>query len=437
MKKVFIVMLLVLALVAPLFAQGGKEEEAKKASFDKDAPVTIVFWTHEDTSRNVLENRYLDEFRALHPNVTIEVARFAAEPLRQGIQTSYAAGNGPTVWNLPIENAHQYIEAGLVAPVDYETVGFKNADDMRAHYADGMIDAVYMDGDFYGLPLELTNWCIFVNKQVFRDAGLDPEKDYPKTWEEMVEVSKKIVLRDGDIITRRGFDFRYSYSLIYFVPMVEQLGGALSETEGCVNEEAWVKALTFMQNWGPAGENLGNSTLTAPRKLFNKANGDVAMANTGLYQEARIAAENPTFYNSGDWMVVPFPVFEGGKDIAAKYYGHYYHVNADATEAQQYWGWELIKYFLLTPGHAEEYLTQVGLIQPLDSLLNGDVYKSMPFSDVFKADFARATITYYGKNAASIQTQIDTAINNVMLQGVAPADAYKELQKNVLELLAD
>ena len=135
--------------------------------------------------------------------------------------------------------------------------------DMRAHYAAGMIDAVYMDGDFYGLPLELTNWCIFVNKQVFRDAGLDPEKDYPKTWEEMVEVSKKIVLRDGDIITRRGFDFRYSYSLIYFVPMVEQLGGALSETEGCVNEEAWVKALTFMKNWGPSGDSPNVSVVVA------------------------------------------------------------------------------------------------------------------------------------------------------------------------------
>jgi hypothetical protein len=227
------------------------------------------------------------------------------------MQTAYAAGNGPTVWNLPIENSHEYIENGLVAPVDYEVVGFKNADDMRNQYADGMIDAVYQDGDFYGIPLELTNWCIYVDKAVFRLAGLDPEKDYPKTWEDMVEVSKKIVLRDGDIITRRGFDFRYSYSLTYFVPMVEQLGGSLSDTEGCVNEEAWIKALTFMKNWGPSGENLGNSTMTAPRKLFNKHNLDIAMANTGLYQESRILSENPDFYNSGDWMVVSLVV--GGK----------------------------------------------------------------------------------------------------------------------------
>ena len=137
-------------------------------------------------------------------------------------------------------------------------------------------------------------------------------------------------------------------------------------------------------------------------------------------------------------MVVPYPVFENAvKDVAGCYYGHYYHVNSEATEAQQYWGWELIKYFLLTEGHAEEYLTKVGLIQPLTTLMNGDVYKNMPFSDVFSYDFSRSHIVYHGKNSASIQSQIDTAINNVMLQGVEPADAYKTLQANVLELLAE
>lgn len=436
MKKVFIVMLLVLAFVAPMFAQGA--QEAKKAEIDKTAPVTIVFWTHEDVNRQALENQWLKEFQEAHPNVTIETAIYNAEGLRQNMQTAYAAGNGPTVWNLPIENSREYIENGLVAPVDYSIVGFKNADDMRAQYADGMIDAVYKDGDFYGIPLELTNWCIFLDKTVFRDAGLDPEKDYPKTWEDMVAVSKKIVKRDGDIITRRGFDFRYGYSLTYFVPMVEQLGGELSEKDGCVNEDAWVKALTFMKNWGPSGENLGNSTLTAARKLFNKHNLDIAMANTGLYQESRIKADNPDFYNSGEWMVVPYPVFKDAKNnVAGCYYGHYYHVNSEATPLQQYWGWELIKYFLLTPGHAELYLTNVGLIQPLKTLMNGDVYKSQPFAEVFSGDFARAHIVYCGKGSAAIQIAIDTAINNVMLQGVDPKQAYKDLQKTVLEILND
>ena len=409
MKKALIAMLLVLAIAFPMFAQGAVEED--------NSPITLEFWTHEDKSRQALEEQWIKEFQEIHPNVTVNVTAQSAEKLRELVQTAFASGEGPSFFNLPIENEYQYIEAGRVAPCDYKTLGFKDAADLLDHYQDGMIDAVVYDGDVYGLPLELTNWSIFINKNVFRAAGLDPETDYPKTWEEMVEVSSKIVLRDGDIITRRGFDFRYSYELTYFVPMVEQLGGELNEKDGCVNKDAWVKALTFMQNWGPQGNNLGNPTLTAARKLFNKDNGDIAMANTGLYQEARILSDNPDFYNSGEWMVVPYPVFEDAvKNVAGCYYGHFYMVNADKSEREQKMAWELIKYFLLTEGHAEEYLTKVGLIQPLKTLMNGETYQSMPYSDVFSGDFARSHIVYYGKGAAEIQSAINSAVKSVMLQ---------------------
>lgn len=430
MKKALIAMLLVLAIAFPMFAQGAVEED--------NSPITLEFWTHEDAARAELEDKWIKEFQEIHPNVTVNVTRQSAEKLRELVQTAFASGEGPSFFNLPIENEYQYIEAGRVAPCDYKTLGFKDAADLLDHYQDGMIDAVVYDGDVYGLPLELTNWSIFINKNVFRAAGLDAETDYPKTWEDMVEVSSKIVLRDGDIITRRGFDFRYSYELTYFVPMVEQLGGELNEKEGCVNKDAWVKALTFMQNWGPQGLNLGNSSLTAARKLFNKNNGDIAMANTGLYQESRILTDNPTFYNSGEWMVVPYPVFEDAvKNVAGCYYGHFYMVNADKSEREQKMAWELIKYFLLTEGHAEEYLTNVGLIQPLKTLMNGETYQSMPYSDVFSGDFARSHIVYYGKGAAEIQSAIGSAVKSVMLQGTDPAAAYDALQKNVLEILAD
>lgn len=432
MKKAIIALLVVLTLLVPVFAQGTTEKA------EDNSPIVLEFWTHEDAARQELEDRYIKEFCELHPNVTVNVTRQSAEKLRELVQTAFASGEGPSFFNLPIENEYQYIEAGRVAPADYETLGFKDAKDLLASYEDGMIDGVYYEGDIYGLPLELTNWSIFINKKVFRDAGLDPETDYPKTWEDMVEVSKKIVIRDGDILIRRGFDFRYSYELTYFVPMVEQLGGSLSETEGCVNKDAWVKALTFMKNWGPSGENLGNPTLTAARKLFNKDNNDIAMANTGLYQEARILSDNPDFYNSGEWMVVPYPVFEDAvKDVAGCYYGHFYMVNADKSEREQQMAWELIKYFLLTEGHAEEYLTQVGIIQPTKALMNGETYASMPYSDVFRQDFADSHIVYYGKGATEIQSAINSAIKQVMLQGADPAATYDALQKNVLEILAD
>lgn len=427
MKKILLT-ILAISLIVPtfVFAQGEKETEN----------VTIEFWTHEDVNRQALEDRYIAEFEEMYPNVTVNVTRQSSTKLIELIQTAFAAGEGPSIFNLSINDEYPFMDAELVAPINYEAVGYANKAELLDAYVDGMLDPVMMDGEVYGLPLELTNWCLFINKKVFKDAGLDPEKDYPKTWEEMVEVSKKLVVKDGDILTRRGFDFRYPYYLESMVPMVEQLGGSLFSKDGkeaIIGEAAWVEWLTFMQNWGPNGENLGSPTYTNARKLFNKDNNDIAMAMTGLYQEARILADNPDFYNSGEWMVVPFPKFENAvKDVAACYYGHYYMVNDNEDAATKKASWDLIGYML---SHGEEYLENVNLIQPTKALMASETYHNKPFNDVFTGDFERGHIVYFGANSTEIQNLLRNAVESVMHQNVAPAQAYRQLKNSVQELI--
>ncbi len=427
MKKVLLTVLAIL-LIAPtfVFAQGEKEDEN----------ITIEFWTHEDANRQKLEERYIAEFIETHPNVTVNVTRQSSTKMIELVQTAFAAGQGPTIFNLSINDEYPFMDAGLVAPIDYEAVGYGSKAELVDAYVEGMLDPVTVDSEIYGLPLELTNWSLFINKNVFKDAGLDPETDYPKTWEEMLEVSKKLVLRDGDILTRRGFDFRYPYYLESMVPMVEQLGGSLFNedgTEAIIGEEAWVAWLSYMKNWGPNGENLGSPTYKNARKLFNSNNNDIAMAMTGLYQEARIEYDNPDFYNSGEWMVVPFPTFENAvNDVAACYYGHYYMVNNEESAATQKAAWELIGYML---SHGEEYLTNVNIIQPTKALMNSEAYHNMPFSDVFTNDFARGHVVYFGANSTEIQNLLRNAVESVMLQDESPEKAYLNLKASVQELI--
>ena len=155
------------------------------------------------------------------------------------------AAKWPDIFNLPIEQEYGYVVNQRVAPVDHRALGYRNVE-VEGGLRPNTFDPVTMKGKIYGLPLELTNWCVFINKRVFRSAGLDPEKDYPRTWEEMADISEKLVIRNGDIITRRGFDFRYPYYLVPFLPMVQQLGGDLLSADGksaIVNDEAWIKAL--------------------------------------------------------------------------------------------------------------------------------------------------------------------------------------------------
>ena len=426
MRKRIIFYFIFLLFTFSLFANGTKESEV----------ITLEIWTHEDANRATLEDRYADEFMALHPEVEIKFNRQASAKLIDMVRTSFAAGAGPTIFNLPISDAYPYIVNGDVASINYKSTPYKNATEVSEAYLEGTLEPVIYNGEVYGLPLEITNWCIFINKRVFKEAGLDATKDYPKTWEEMVEVSKKLVLRDGDVLLRRGFDFRYPYYLESLVPMVEQLGGALFSSDGkeaIVGEDAWIKVLNFMKEWGPNGLNLGSPTYKNARSLFNLDKGDIAMAETGLYQEARMLSDNPSFFYSDDWMVVPFPTFEAAiKDVSACYYGHYYMVNARSNKKTQEMAWSFISYML---SHGEEYLKEVAIIQPTKALMESDTYRDMPYSNIFREDFSRGHFVYYGAISSQLQSLLRSAVEEVMLQGEEGRNAYIRLKRAAQELV--
>lgn len=423
MKKLFILFLFVFFLIMTVNSVNAME---------------ITFWTHEDPNRTEIENRYIVEFEKANPGVTVKRVTNSSTKIQELVLTAFAAKQGPDIFNMSIEDEYAYIVNERLGPVDFEAAGYPSLQAIYDAYVPGVLDPVTYKGKLYGLPLELTNWCLYLNKKVFKDVGLDPEKDYPKTWEEMVEVSDKIAIRDGEILNRRGFDFRYPYYLVSMVPMVEQLGGKLISDDGktaIVNDEAWLKFLKFMQEWGPNGKILGSPTYANARKLFNKDNNDIGMCMTGLYQQGRIRNDNPDFYNSGEWMVVPFPVFEDAvKDVPCAYYGHYYMVNGQKPLENQKMAWKFIAYML---SHGEEYLTKVNIVLPTVKLMESETYKSMPYSKVFADDMAKGHVVYYGESSAEIQSHIREAVESVMLAGTSPEDALKTLKRKAQEVLEE
>jgi multiple sugar transport system substrate-binding protein len=401
-----------------------------------ESKTEITYWTHEDPNRTEIENRYIQEFEKANPEVTVKRVTSPSKKMAERVLTAFAANQGPDMFNLQIEDEYAYIVNGRLAPIDYKAAGYPSVEAIYDAYLPKVLDPVTYEGKLYGLPLELTNWCLYINDRVFKDAGLNPDKDYPKTWEEMVAVSEKIAIREGQIIKRRGFDFRYPYYLVSMIPMVEQFGGKLISDDGktaIINDKAWIQFLEFMQAWGPNGKNLGSPTYTNARKLFNKDNNDMGMCLSGLYQAGRIRKDNPEFYNSGEWRVVPFPKFTNAvQDAASAYYGHYFVVNAQKPKKNQEMTWKFIGYML---GHSEEYLSKVGLIQPTVKLMGSQTFKDMPYSSVFKGDMERGKIVYYAGNSAKIQQHIREAVESVMLAGSSPEKALKNLKRKAQETL--
>lgn len=245
-------------------------------------------------------------------------------------------------------------------------------------------------------------------------------------------ISELLVEREDGILIERGFDFRYPHYLTFFIPMVEQLGGSLYGEGGNLSItglEAWEKAFRFMQEWGPLGSNLGSPTYVNARTVYNE--GEIAMMLSGLYHVERLRRNEPEFFTSDEWMVVPFPVFEGGKKVSAAKYTHYWCVNSDIPAEEQEASWLFIGFL---SEHAEDYLKEVCLLQPRLSVIeNLDKY-DIPYAEVFIADLEHSSFVYSGPASIDLKTNLDLIIKEVMLSGLDPQKAVIKLKVIVEEL---
>jgi multiple sugar transport system substrate-binding protein len=85
--------------------------------------------------------------------------------------------------------------------------------------------------------------------------------------------------------------------------------------------------------------------------------------------------------------------------------------------------------------HSEEYLTEVGLIQPTKELMASDTFANIPYADVFADDMAKGNIVYYAENSSKIQELVKEAVEGVMLSGIAPEKALASLKVKAQEVL--
>ncbi|MCL2834079.1 MAG: extracellular solute-binding protein, partial [Treponema sp.] len=413
MKKLF-TLLLVLTISAMAFAGGGNQT----STADLSAPVSLVLWTHEDPNRSVLEKGFIEEYKKTNPNVSIDYQQYPSGQMRELLTAAFSANQGPNIFNQSQSVIRQFVVEGRTEALNPVWIGEKAIADVRNRYIPGALEAVELNGNIFGLPLEYTNHCMYLNKKIFRDAGLNPDTDYPKTWEDVMALSEKLVQRNGEIVTRRGFDFRYPEYTASFLPMVIQLGGQLVSDDGkkaVIGDDAWIQFFDYMRQWGPKGKNLGGPTYVASRTAFDLNNNQVALSLSGLYQEARMKTANPAFYNSGDWMIIPYPQFKNAKVQATCYIAcHYYLVNTQATVEQKTWSWRFVDFML---SHGEDYLREVNLVQPTYKLFNSDFFKSIPFSGVFAKDLEKGKLVYYAENSSAINDRMRAAVEAAMLLG--------------------
>lgn len=104
-----------------------------------------------------------------------------------------AAGSLPDVFTVPFTDAKTLLENGQLADVTKEVTELGYADKFNPIILDAVKDA---DGNIYGFPRQAYALGLQYNRDLFEQAGLDPNSP-PTTWDEVREYAKVIAEKTG------------------------------------------------------------------------------------------------------------------------------------------------------------------------------------------------------------------------------------------------
>lgn len=172
-------------------------------------------------------------FREKYPNIYPEgnslSLRLEGPAGEAPLLMSIAGRTAPDVIHVNTRQSGSYIGRNFLVPLDdyvnselteaqAREAGVFDAnvmyrDELEARVRPQVLDAVSRVGadgkrHFYFLPFSSYVRVMAYNKTVFQEAGLNPDEDYPKTWEELASVARKIQSPEDDrygiILGREG-----------------------------------------------------------------------------------------------------------------------------------------------------------------------------------------------------------------------------------------
>lgn len=151
------------------------------------AEVEIDFWYALGGDLRARTEELIDSFMEEHPDVYVDKVHRGsyAEALTTAI-ASYRGGSPPYLTQVYEVGTMTMLDSGAIKPV-YELI------DIDPEEFIGPVTEYYsVDGNLYSLPFNSSNPIMYYNKDMFEEAGLDPE-DSPETFAEVEEYSRQII----------------------------------------------------------------------------------------------------------------------------------------------------------------------------------------------------------------------------------------------------
>lgn len=239
------------------------------------------------------------------------------------------SGEAPDVFNMDLNPpVSSFAEQGHLLPLDdILTEDFKS----KFHPSTFADKSNYYNNQIYCVPMTLASYKLLYNKDLFKKAGLDPDKP-PKTMEEMMEYAGKITEAGKGEFYGFGmylnyFNFWHRHIDTFTVQHGETGVYGFDYKTGKFDFGASKKYLNYWIDMYKKGYAFpGAMTIGVEPMRANFASGKIGMMIDGTWMATQYAVNIKTDI---DWDAVELPYFEGAKK--AKQYmtvGILYSANA-------------------------------------------------------------------------------------------------------------
>lgn len=336
MKKfigVFIAMLLLLSLgLAGCSNSGSKDTASKKGKVEVD------FWHAMSGDNGKVLQGIVDDFNKQSKDVYVKaIYQGSYDDALSKLRAVGGSDQAPALVQT-FEIGTKYMStSGFVTPMQK----FIDKDKFDTSKLEkNILDYYTIDGKLYSMPFNTSNAVMFYNKDMFKKAGLDPNKP-PRTFSEVEGAAKKL--------TKKGKTHGYTNATIgWFFEELMANQNALylnndngrkgDATKSLVNSDAGLKIFNWLNDMNKAGtfKNYGNQ--------WEDPRGPFFAQQVGMYLDSTANTAEVIKNSPFDVGTAPLPVPDGTDPQGVIVGGASLWITNKVSEKKQDAAWEFIKY---------------------------------------------------------------------------------------------
>lgn len=349
--------------------------------------------------------------------------------------TAARGGNPPHLAILSAVDVFMLIDEDIIERWD-DHLTEEEIENWIGGFYDAFRANTYKEGKTWGIPFQRSTPVMYYNRDAFVDAGLDPDSP-PSTWEELVEMGKKLTVRnDAGNVTQWGIRIPSSgFPYWPFQALAIANGVELMNAEGTevyFDQPEVIEALEFLVGLAQEHEIMAPGIIDwgATPRAFLDGESAIAITTTGNLTNIRT---NATF-DLGIGMLpanVQFGVATGGGDFFL-FSGH----DEESTRAAI----DFVKW-ATAPEQSADWSIATGYVAPRPDVWETDRMRAyvqeVPGALVARNQLEYAVAEFSTYENARVRQILNDNIAAAVVGEKTPAEAMADAQREadaVLEL---